>query len=147
MPERLVSALTHELARLLLRKAADVQSEDFGTLEKSYAPVKLFLSHSKHGREGNIIATELRDYGRQHLPVATFYDSNDTAAGYDFAKEIQANVAESAIVVVHSNTYSDRSWCRNEVLLAKRHGAPVVAVNAVPVGEPRLFPSLGAAPL
>jgi hypothetical protein len=147
MADRLVSALTHELARLLLSKAADVKTEDFGTLEKSYAPVKLFLSHSKHGREGNIIATELRDYGRQHLPVATFYDSNDIAAGYDFDKEIQANVAESAIVVVHSNTYSDRSWCRKEVLIAKRHGCPVLVVNAVTVGEDRLFPYLGNAPV
>jgi hypothetical protein len=49
MPERLVAALTHELARLLLAKYVDVATDSFGTLEKSYAPVKLFLSHSKHG--------------------------------------------------------------------------------------------------
>ncbi len=96
---RLVSALTHELARLLLGRAGDVQTQDFGPLEKSYAPVKLFISHSKHGREGIIIATELRDYGRQHLPIATFYDSNDIAAGHNFEKEIKANVADSAMVV------------------------------------------------
>jgi|SRR5579875_1053077 len=147
MPERLVSALTHELARLLLGRAADVPTQDFGTLEKSYAPVKLFISHSKHDPEGTIIATELRDYGRQHFPVATFYDSNDIAAGYDFEKEIQANVAESAMVVVHTDTYSDRSWCRKEVLLAKRHACPVLLVNAVTNGEDRLFPYIGNAPV
>ena len=86
MPDRLLSSLTHELARILLGKSADVPTEHFGTLEKSYAPVKLFISHSKHGREGDVIATELRDYGRQHLPVATFYDSNDIAAGYNFER-------------------------------------------------------------
>lgn len=145
--ERLVSALTHELARLLLAKATDVSTEDFGTLEKSYAPVKLFISHSKHGPEGIIIATELRDYGRQHLPVATFYDSNDIAAGYDFEREIQANVAESAMVVVHTDTYSDRSWCRKELLLAKRHACPVLLVNAITIGEDRLFPYMGNAPV
>lgn len=144
--EKLVAALTHELARLLLGKADDVQTEDFGTLEKSFAPVKLFISHSKHGREGSTIATELRDYGRQHFPIATFYDSNDIAAGYDFAKEIQANVADSAMVVVHTNTYSDRSWCRKEVLSAKRYACPVLVVNAVTIGEDRLFPYLGNAP-
>lgn len=146
MPERLVSALTHELARLLLAKYADVATDNFGTLEKSYAPVKLFLSHSKHDPEGTLIATELRDYGRQHLPVATFYDSNDIAAGHDFAKEILANAAESAVVVIHTDTYSDRSWCRKEVLAAKRFGSPVLVVDAVTVGEERLFPYLGNAP-
>jgi hypothetical protein len=145
-PDRLVSAVTHELARLLLQRGDDVQTEAFGTLEKSYAPVKLFLSHSKRGGEGVVIATELRDYGRQHLPVATFYDSNDITAGHDFEKEIQANVADSAMVVVHTDTYSDRSWCRKEVLFAKQYGCPVIIVNAVTAGEDRHFPYLGNAP-
>lgn len=143
---RLISALTHELARLLLGRAADVETQDFGVFEKSYAPVKLFISHSKHGREGTVIATELRDYGRQRLPVATFYDSNDIAAGSDFEKEIQANVADSAMLVVQTNTYSDREWCRKEVLFAKKYGCPVLVINAVTVGEDRLFPYLGNTP-
>lgn len=146
MPERLISALTHELARLLLAKTADVRTDSFGTLEKSYAPVKLFLSHSKHGLDGSVIAMELRDYGRQHFPIATFYDSNDIAAGHNFEKEIIANVAESAMIVIHTDTYSDRPWCRKEILTAKRHGCPVLVVNAVTVGEERLFPYLGNAP-
>ena len=145
-PDRLVSALTHELARLLLAKGTDVKTEDFGTLEKSYAPVKLFISHSKHGREGTVIATELRDYARQHLPVATFFDSNDINAGSDFVKEIKANVADSAMVVVQTNTYSDREWCRKEVLSAKQYGCPVLVINAVTVGEDRQFPYIGNAP-
>lgn len=146
MPGRLVSALTHELARLLLAKSTDVPTDNFGTLEKSYAPVKLFLSHSKHGVGGTSIAMELRDYGRQHLPVATFYDSNDIAAGHDFEKEILANVAESAMVIVRTDTYSDRSWCRKEVLAAKRYGCPILVVDAITIGEERLFPYIGNAP-
>jgi len=145
-PDKLVAALTHELARLLLGKAGDVQTQDFGTLEKSYAPVKLFISHSKHGGEGIIIATELRDYGRQHFPIATFFDSNDIAAGHNFEKEILANVADSAMLVVQTNTYSDRSWCRKEVLSAKHFACPVLVINAVTMGEDRLFPYLGNAP-
>jgi hypothetical protein len=146
MHVRLVSVLTHELARLLLSRSANVPTDSFGTLEKSYAPVKLFLSHSKHGLDGQVIAIELRDFGRQHHPVATFYDSNDIAPGYDFAKEIVANVAESAMIVIHTDTYSDRSWCRKEVLAAKRYGCPVLIVNAVTAGEDRQFPYLGNAP-
>lgn len=143
---RLISALTHELARLLLGRPGDVETQNFSVLEKSYAPVKLFISHSKHGREGTVIATELRDYGRQHLPVATFYDSNDIAAGSNFEKEIQANVADSAMVVVQTNTYSEREWCRKEVLFAKQYACPVLVVNAVTVGEERFFPYLGNTP-
>jgi SLOG-like protein/TIR domain-containing protein len=145
-PARLVSALTHELARLLLGKAGDVETQDFGVLEKSFAPVKLFISHSKHGKDGTVIATEIRDYGRQHLPIATFYDSNDIAAGSNFEREIQANVADSAMLVVQTNTYSDREWCRKEVLFAKKYGCPVLVINAVTVGEERLFPYLGNVP-
>ena len=78
--------------------------------------------------------------------MATFYDSNDIAAGHDFEKEIKANVADSAMVVVHTNVYSDRAWCRKEVLFAKQYGCPVLVVNAVTLGEDRLFPYLGNAP-
>jgi len=145
-PEKLVSAVTHELARLLLGKTRDVNNEDFGRLEKSFAPVKLFISHSKHGRDGTIIATELRDHVRKHLPLATFFDSNDIAAGKDFEKEIKANVADSAMVIIHTDTYSDRPWCRKEVLFAKQHGCPVLVINAVTKGEDRAFPYLGNAP-
>ena len=144
--DKLVSALTHELARLLLARGGDVETHEFGTLEKSFAPVKLFISHSKHGADGDLIATELRDYGRKHFPIATFYDSNDIAAGHDFAREIQANVAESAMLVVQTDTYSDREWCRKEVLFAKKYGCPVIVINAVSIGEDRLFPYMGNAP-
>jgi hypothetical protein len=145
-PDKLVSAITHELARLLLAKGGEVQTQDFGVLEKSFAPVKLFISHSKHGHEGEVIATEVRDFGRQHLPVSTFFDSNDIAAGHNFEKEIRANVADSAMVVIHSDTYSDRSWCRKEVLFAKQYGCPVLSVNAITTGEERVFPYLGNVP-
>jgi hypothetical protein len=50
------------------------------------------------------------------------------------------------MVVVQTNTYSDRSWCRKEVLFAKHYGCPVLVVNAVTIGEERLFPYLGNAP-
>lgn len=146
VPQIIVSAITHELARLLLAKSGDVPTEAFGVLEKSFAPVKLFLSHSKHGVDGNDIAMKLRDYGGQMLPVATFYDSNDIAPGHDFEKEIKAGVADSAMIVIHSNTYSDRPWCRKEVLLAKQYACPILVVNAVTQGEERLFPYLGNAP-
>ena len=145
-PEKLVATLTHELARLLLSKNREVRTENFGSLDRSYAPVKLFLSHSKHGGDGAVIAAEIRDYGRQHLPIATFYDSNDIAAGHDFEQEIKANVADSAMVVIHTDTYSDRPWCRKEVLSAKQYGCPVLVVHAVTSGEDRLFPYLGNAP-
>lgn len=146
LPDRVLSAVTHELARLLLGRGGESHPDAFGPLEKSYAPVKLFISHSKHDKEGQVIATELRDYGRQHLPVATFYDSNDIAAGHNFESEIKANVAESAMIVVHTDVYSDRAWCRREVLFAKEYGCPVLVVNAIMHGEERLFPYLGNAP-
>ena len=72
--------------------------------------------------------------------------SNDIAAGHNFEKEIRANVADSAMVIIHSDTYSDRSWCRKEALFAKHYACPVLVVNAVTTGEERLFPYLGNVP-
>lgn len=143
-PERLAAALTHELARLLIGKNVDVVLDDARRLDKSLAPVKLFISHAKS--DGLEIALQLKRYVEDNLPAARFFDSNDNAFGRRFGEEIEANVAESALIVVHSDRYSSREWCRREVLLAKRYGCPIIVVNAIESGEDRSFPYLGNVP-
>ena len=144
MPERLVAALTHELARLLIGKNVDVVLDDARRLDKSLAPVKLFISHAKS--DGLDIALQLKRHVEDKLPAARFFDSNDNAFGRRFGEEIEANVAESALIVIHSDRYSSREWCRREVLLAKRYGCPIIVVNAIKSGEDRSFPYLGNVP-
>ena len=96
---------------------------------------------------GTLIAMELRDYGRQHLPIATFYDSNDIAAGHNFEKEIHRQCGRKRDGC-HSHGYLFRST-RGAVKRSSPPsviGCPVLVVNAVTVGEERLFPYLGNAP-
>ncbi|MNU46044.1 TIR domain protein [compost metagenome] len=136
-------SLLHEFCRLLLnmKKASD----EVDTLDYSTAPVKLFISHSKHD-ESKSDALKFRDYINSETQLKTFFDANDIAYGSNFGEEIKKAVTDSALVVFQSDSYSEREWCRIEVLTAKRVGCPVVIVNAIKNGEKRTFPYMGNYP-
>jgi hypothetical protein len=140
----LLTRLTHELCRLLLDQVP--ARNDAGQVPLSRAPVKLFLSHAK--RDGQPLAEKLH----HHLSsiggpgVDTFFDTRDIPPGSDFSTEIEGNIERSAVVAFQTDAYSSRPWCRRELLVAKRHGCPVVVVNAVVSGEERTFPYLGNTP-
>lgn len=138
------SNLIHELSRLLLnlKKAAE-EKESFELTTPP--PIRLFISHSKHD-DALQQAIEFRNFINADTSLKTFFDTNDIGYGYDFAEEIKKAAKESALVVFQSDTYSDREWCRTEILTAKSHGSPVVIVNAISKGEKRIFPYLGNYP-
>ncbi len=134
--------ILHELCRLLMnmKKATD----EVESLAIS-PPVKLFISHSKHD-ESKFDALKFRDYINSQTQLKTFFDTTDIAYGSNFGEEIKKAAHESALVVFQSDSYSDREWCRIEVLEAKTAGCPIVIVNAVQNGEKRAFPYLGNYP-
>jgi hypothetical protein len=136
----LARSLTHELCRQLL----SLRRVERDTTPLSPAPVKLFISHAKY--DGLALAQRIRDHVHRHGPLQTFFDANDIAPGARFAQEIQAHIESSALIVIQTDAYASREWCRREVLIAKRHGRPVVVVNAVRDGEERSFPYLGNVP-
>lgn len=132
--------LVHELCRLMLGRSP------IGAVASDGAPrpVRLFISHAKH--DGLQIAEELRDHVRRSHALDTFFDANDIAPGYEFAKEIEAGIESAVLVVVQTDEYASREWCRREVLIAKQHGRPIVVINTVRTGEERSFPYLGNVP-
>lgn len=134
--------ILHELCRLLMnmKKATD-ETESLATSP----PIKLFISHSKHD-ESKLDASKFRDYINSQTQLKTFFDTNDISYGSNFGEEIKKAAKESALVVFQSDSYSDREWCRIEVLEAKTAGCPIVIVNAVQKGEKRAFPYLGNYP-
>lgn len=136
-------SLLHEFCRLLLnmKKAVD----EVETLDHSNPPVKLFISHSKHD-ESKYDALKFRDYINSETQLKTFFDANDIAYGSNFGEEIKTAVKDSALVAFQSDSYSEREWCRIEVLTAKKVGCPVVIVNAIKNGEKRIFPYMGNYP-
>jgi hypothetical protein len=112
-------------------------------------PVSVFISHAKKdlptdpaalakGPVKAILAT------LSQLPVKGWYDSAQIPPGGRFPEEIGNGVLNSsALVVVLTDTWSSREWCRREVLEAKLAARPLVVVDALEARVVRLFPYLG----
>lgn len=139
--EKLFTELTHELCRIM--NGVPRLSETTRT-KYSPAPVKLFISHAK--KDGKEIAAKIRDVAHTNTALSTFFDAIDISYSHDWRNELQANVESCALLVVQTDAYASREWCRWEVLRAKKNNRPVVVVNAVREGEERGFPYLGNAP-
>lgn len=78
--------------------------------------LKLFISHSKKDKDhlGESTAISLRDYLRSDTKLDSFFDVNDILDGHQFAQQIQSGIASSLLVIIESDTYSEREWCRIE---------------------------------
>lgn len=111
-------------------------------------PVTIFLSHTKMDieHEPRVVKTLLAHLSATQ-PEKTWFDSGDISVGSRFAHEIEKGVKDSALLVIMTDSYSSRSWCRKEVLYAKHHQRPVVIVDAVQEREIRRFPYSGNAPV
>ncbi|WP_434345582.1 TIR domain-containing protein [Myxococcus virescens] len=137
--KRLVARrMFHLLIRRLRPHAADEDA----------SPVTIFLSHAKIdvGKKPGVV-NSLLNYLRAMQPEKTWFDTGDIASGSQFAKAIESGVTDSALLAVVTDAYSSRSWCRREVLFAKRHQRPFVIVDAVQEREIRRFPYAGNAPV
>lgn len=135
----LLTRLVHELCRLLYNKERISKAAP-----QSPAPIKIFLSHAK--RDGKDLALELKQYIDADTGLETFFDADDIAAGFKFPDELAANVEQSVLLVLHTDAYSSREWCRREVLLAKKHNCPIIVLNAFKNGESRSFPYMANVP-
>jgi hypothetical protein len=126
-----------EISRFLLGKSRGTD-----------APVTLFLSHAKHDIG---LEPKLFDAMVAHLqatqPVNAWVDSGQIQAGKNFKDSIESAVQTSAVMVLATAAYSGRPWCRREVLLAKKHGRPVVVVDGLNGVDVRSFPYVGNVPV
>ncbi len=131
--------LTHELCRFLNQPRSAAPGAVL-----SPKPIRLFISHAK--QDGVPLAERFRE-AIADTPAAVFFDSIDIAPGYDFGAEIEGNIKESTLLVLQSDAYSSRPWCRREVLMAKKLQRPIMIVNAVEQEEKRSFPYMGNVPV
>jgi hypothetical protein len=131
--------LTHELCRFLNHPRSAAPGAIL-----SPRPIRLFISHAK--QDGVPLAEKFRE-AIADTPAATFFDSIDIAPGYDFGAEIESNIRESTLLVLQSDVYSSRPWCRREVLMAKKLHRPIMIVNAIEEDEKRSFPYMGNVPV
>jgi hypothetical protein len=53
----------------------------------------------------------------------------------------------SAVIAIHTDSYSSREWCRREIIEAKRWNVPLVIANCIADRDERGFPYLGNVPI
>jgi hypothetical protein len=146
---RLISGLTYQFARMLrfylerLRHPADEE----GALERYLIKVNVFLSHSKHDDDGERIAKMVRKALFDGDGLASFFDVNDIPPGLAFDRVILNQIRVSAVVAIHTDSFSSREWCRREILHAKRESVPLVVANCITDTDERGFPYMGNVPI
>ncbi|MBW0238368.1 toll/interleukin-1 receptor domain-containing protein [Pseudomonas sp. D1HM] len=146
---RLISALTYAFCRLLRHYLEHLSrpEEDEAALEAYLKKVQIFLSHSKHDQHGEEIARSIRSRLYNTPGMDSFFDVYDIPAGLQFQKVLLHKVRVSAMVAIHTDSYSSREWCRKEIIEAKRWHVPLVVANSISDIDERGFPYMGNVPV
>ena len=147
--QRLVSNLTYEFSRMLRhrldlsRRPEAVEAPLTSYLEK----VQVFISHSKHDDDGEPVARSIRDWLHANSAMSSFFDVHDIPAGLSFHHVLLHQVEASAVVALHTDSYSSREWCRREVIEAKRRQVPMIVVDCLRKFDKRGIPYMGNVPI
>lgn len=147
---KLSSALSYEFCRMLRSYLALLEhpSESESTIGPYLKKVEIFLSHSKHDQHGRQLAQEIRDHIYNNtIGLGSFFDVHDIPAGLPFAEVLNHYLKTSAVIAIHTDSYSSREWCRREILGAKRNNVPLIVAHCITDFEERGFPYLGNVPV
>ncbi|MCE9658087.1 MAG: toll/interleukin-1 receptor domain-containing protein [Burkholderiales bacterium] len=145
----LTSDLTYQFCRMLrtyLERLRRPKVADNG-LQQYLKKVQIFLSHSKHDSDGERIAKEIRSQLFNGNGLASFFDVKDIPSGVRFDQALMQEVKLSAVVAIHTDSFSSREWCRREIIEAKRWSVPLVVANCLTDTDERSFPYLGNVPV
>lgn len=148
--QKLVRDLTYQFCRMLRHYLAHLTNpnENKHGLLEFLQNVEIFLSHSKHDKDnvGERIATALRKKLSEG-GLDSFFDVLDIPPGVKFNEALFAKIPVSAVVAIHTDSFSSREWCRREIIEAKRHNRPLVIANCMSDRDERGFPYLGNVPI
>lgn len=147
--QKLTTDLTYQFSRMLrsyLERLRRPLTEDEALLEY-LQKVQIFLSHSKHDGDGERIAKAVRDALHDGQGFSSFFDVKDIPTGVRFDRVLLAQVRVSAVVAIHTDSFSSREWCRREIIEAKRYNVPLVVANCIQDADERGFPYMGNVPL
>lgn len=146
---RLTSGLTHEFCRMLRHHLDELRSPagEEVSFQRYLEKIQIFISHSKHDNDGELLAGNIRDWIHKYSPLASFFDVHDIPAGQPFHNVILDQIDAGAVIAVHTDSYSSRKWCRREVIEAKRRQVPMIVVDCVRDTDPRGIPYLGNVPI
>ena len=101
----------------------------------------IFLSHTKAGARpgdngGRDLAVALKSFLNQRPLGTVFFDEVSIEAGEDFVERLKQGVGASVVVVLLTERFSGRYWCKWEVMMTKQHRRPMLLVDALEEGEP-----------
>lgn len=146
---RLTSDLTYQFSRMLRSYLERLRrpTEEDAALDQYLRKVQIFLSHSKHDQDGERIAKLIREAMFKGDGLSTFFDVRDIPSGVRFDRAILQQVRVSAVIAIHTDSYSSREWCRREIIEAKRWNVPLVVANCIADADERGFPYLGNVPV
>ncbi len=119
--------------------------------DRMKAPVQIFLSHAKadlRSDHNDPVRETAKLCDSEALPIQKWFDSRDITTSQSFEKAISAGIRDCSIMLAFkTDHYSNRPWCRRELIEAKRLGAHILTVNAIESGEVRSFPYGGNVPV
>ena len=133
--------LRHRLGTLSQPEVTETSLADY--LKK----IQVFLSHSKHDEDGELVARSIRCWLHEHSALSSFFDVQDIPAGLSFRDVLLHQIGTSAVVALHTDSYSSREWCRREVIEAKRRHVPMIVVDCLRDADPRGMPYMGNVPI
>ncbi len=104
---------------------------------------RLFISHAKlDGRRKALAMKRFLDTTRAGL----FFDEVDLASDDRFDEALLRALECSSVLVILTDSYAGRTWCRYEALHAKLAGCSMLVALALSEGEGRNCPYLGNLP-
>lgn len=147
----LIGHLTFQFCRMLrhylehLRRPDESSQALLGYLKK----VEIFLSHSKHDANdvGVRVAEAIRATLTNRDGLGSFFDVYDIPPGLKFQEVLLTQISVSAVIAIHTDSFSSREWCRREIIETKRHNRPLVIANCISDRDERGFPYLGNVPI
>ncbi|WP_210254917.1 toll/interleukin-1 receptor domain-containing protein [Methylocapsa sp. S129] len=145
---RLFTALSYEFCRMLRHYLEQLNRPTTSKVDllAFLRRVDVFLSHSKHDKDGSEIALQIRRF-MQDGGYDTFFDVFDIPIGQRFDRVLLEKVRASAIVAIHTDSYSSREWCRREMIEAKLFNVPLVVANCINDTDERGFPYMANVPI
>ena len=115
---------------LALSKAHELLERDpdspSGTVGAGRA--RFFISHAK--LDGVSLAQSISHTIDQLRWLGQFYDAKDIQPGDDFKEVLEHGVLGSMVLILRTDIYDLRFWCRQEVMWAEAYDRPALLVDA-----------------
>jgi SLOG cluster2/TIR domain len=144
--EHLFQAIFTALLRLLGGPdSTDPAEAPSTTAASSVVLPEVFLCHSK--ADGALLARELRRYIYEETQLTCFFDTHNVPHGSGVRDFIRSSIGRSCLLVVWTDRLLESRWCQFEILEARKQQRPLLVLDALSLGSPRIFPFLGNMPV